>query len=895
MKTYKIIIVVYSVLNLLSFSAKGQVKTFEQAKNEVFGNLDISKINTGILYNAGFFNNEFKKFNGKENITDANFKIWLQCYGQLYNSFMINPKIPKPKELAEKFYKIKSDNTVYIGLINFNYNIIKDNALNDNLIIFRNNKLYDSFKTESPYKTENLFVAAPLIDSCFTIDGQITFQLDKQFFFTNIKNNINKIEIDFQDGSGYRKVDFGEEIFVNYETFGTKNIKIKFYASNRAYYCSSDMIIYTNKNTKSGDVGTYKKPDDTYSNITGIDIGIWYACENHQILKPIIFVEGFDPMNNKDLDSEKNKKNLWAVTSTSENILETLQEKGYDIFIIDFNDNATDLTQSAMMVVNAVNYINSIKQSNEELIIGGRSGGGLLARYALAYMEEHNMEHHTKLLLSIDSENQGANISLGFQHFVKDVLLEPRVNNILGTYFLSPYFNKTLNSPYARQILYYHCTATDADNNKAYPTQEHIDFYHSLNNLNNGIGYPTKVKRVAISNAGKNGQRQGVDYSQVLDDLQFPLNTQCQGYKISAVAYALPDYNQNSLIYDLSFKIRFLIVGCLFTSWVTIYSDKIHVDNTIPYDDATGSYLAFHRFNQDWLNFINYLPDITIASQHECFVPVSSSLDLDNDILPVSHGGVYCSVVNDVLNKPNIISLSDNMYLNLQPFTVTPFDIFLVDNSNNEHITSSSNWTSLINNQVSPENVFLQNQVINYNQNFYAKNNLIAGRNVTSTIPQGDFVIKSNKKVVFTSGNRIVLKPGFRAEYGAEFTAKIINTPNCTKKVSDFQTDNNYDNNDSEKESELKYSELTNVIQETEKPISVYPNPAKDKFYIIFNFEQKTPVEINIYDFEGRHIFSDKTNSRIISVNTENFHAGIYIVKLNVNNRIYTEKIIIQN
>ena len=64
--------------------------------------------------------------------------------------------------------------------------------------------------------------------------------------------------------------------------------------------------------------------------------------------------------------------------------------------------------------------------------------GGQISRYALAYMEANNIEHNTRLWVSIDSPHLGANIPIGLQTLVRQVmsdnaLAQDFVNNHLGS------------------------------------------------------------------------------------------------------------------------------------------------------------------------------------------------------------------------------------------------------------------------------------------------------------------------------------------------------------------------------------------------------------------------------------------------------------------------------
>jgi hypothetical protein len=63
------------------------------------------------------------------------------------------------------------------------------------------------------FTTREVLVASPLVK---TISGSsITFMISPSWLFSNINNKISRLEIDFDDGSGFRKFDIREQQMVN--------------------------------------------------------------------------------------------------------------------------------------------------------------------------------------------------------------------------------------------------------------------------------------------------------------------------------------------------------------------------------------------------------------------------------------------------------------------------------------------------------------------------------------------------------------------------------------------------------------------------------------------------------------------------------------------------------
>ncbi len=84
-----------------------------------------------------------------------------------------------------------------------------------------------------------------------------------------------------------------------------------------------------------------------------------------------------------------------------------------------------------------------------------------------------------------------------------------------------------------------------------------------------------------------------------------------------------------------------------------------------------------------------------------------------------------------------------------------------------------------------------------------------------------------------------------------------------------------------------------NKIKQANYEIKIYPNPANDILYFVFNdnLQQK---EIEIYNINGQKLYEFKTNNNSFDINTSNYKQGIYFCKIKSENRTDIKKIIIQ-
>ena len=182
-------------------------------------------------------------------------------------------------------------------------------------------------------------------------------------------------------------------------------------------------------------------------------VNIYYGCGNDlKLRKPIILSDGFDP------GDERGFIQIFDLISQN-NMLNKLRAEGFDIVVLDYLDGAGYIQRNAMIMVELIKSLNEelvLNNSTAQLSIIGPSMGGLIARYALTYMEKNNMNHNTNLFLSFDSPHLGANIPLGVQHSFK--FFAEKANSNGATEAL-----EKINSIAAQQLLLYHHTSFDKD------------------------------------------------------------------------------------------------------------------------------------------------------------------------------------------------------------------------------------------------------------------------------------------------------------------------------------------------------------------------------------------------------------------------------------------------
>jgi hypothetical protein len=172
------------------------------------------------------------------------------------------------------------------------------------------------------------------------------------------------------------------------------------------------------------------------------DAYVYLAPGRTEIQNPAVVVEGFD------LDNSMNWDELYALLN-QENLIETLRADGYDAVVLNFADATDYLQRNAFTVVDLLQQIQAIVGPQTTVALAGASMGGLVSRYALAYMETNALPHSVRTFVSFDAPHLGANIPLGIQYWV---------NFFSDQSSDAAFFLSLLNRPAARQMLVYHYT-----------------------------------------------------------------------------------------------------------------------------------------------------------------------------------------------------------------------------------------------------------------------------------------------------------------------------------------------------------------------------------------------------------------------------------------------------
>lgn len=322
----------------------------------------------------------------------------------------------------------------------------------------------------------------------------------------------------------------------------------------------------------------------------------------------------------------------WLAERTG-GLLNLLLKRGYDVCVL-LPDNATNLLQnSSMLLLSALEYVLDCSPSNTRVPVVGFSAGGIIARWALRYLQEHPDYfkypiNAVSAYVSFDTPHRGANVPLSIQYFLGYLaqkinavadLLEPGAAPMDGIEGLV-----AIRSPAARQLACYHY------GNAAPEGKQHPGPHPLRTQLLAELGdyWPAGIPRHAYANGCPDG---------------VPFDTAMPGDVI--LAYMGQD--------GMSFRaMPKNWEGCdVFTigpPWPRTTYNWVE-PGAQPLDSAAGSRTSFYHQVVNGLNFLGYndwLPAVVRAvittlsalphPAPSCFVPTTSALNLSDDVWGVA-------------------------------------------------------------------------------------------------------------------------------------------------------------------------------------------------------------------------------------------------------------------
>lgn len=583
--------------------------------------LDTHDLQTGVLYDRVLPLSGIERFGGDGRAT-ASRGSWRQLYEELRRASNDPTRRLPADALIERARR--REEAIPLAVLFDEYERLRPDALERGAVEVRGEQLVRG--SGEAFETRTAFAAAALREWTYR-GNRVRFVLHREDYVSNRHGAVPRLEVDLADGLGFRRVSFDRPLTAQYAETGTKTLRLRATTEDGAVVQAAFAFSVRALATVAPDDTIHVTGTIPYLGGVATGDGYVYLAPGHtQVQNPVVVVEGFD------LDNSMNADELYALLN-QENLIETLRADGYDAVVLNFVDATDYLQRNSFVLVELLQQIQGLAGPQTSVALAGASMGGLVSRYALAYMETNGPPHLVRTFLSFDVPHLGANIPLGIQYWV----------NFFSTQSAdAAFFLSLLNRPAARQMLVYHYTDPPTTAGQADPLRG--AFATDLA----GVGdWPGQPRLVAIANGSDIGAGQGFAAgAQVVQWSYSDLFVALTGN-----VWAVPNVTSTK-IFDGRIRILF-----------STTSQAVTVNGTQPYDNAPGGWRGSMA---DLDSVAAPYGDIVALYPNHCFIPTVSALAYDT-----------ADLFHVIAGDPD-------------PVSNTPFDAIYTQGTNQEHVAITS-------------------------------------------------------------------------------------------------------------------------------------------------------------------------------------------------------------
>gem|GEM_PF-804445 len=705
----------------LSFSAFGQgdsiiIQPNGQNYSDYFNSitqLESSRIPTGYLYDKVYPTARLDSIDPCDTIEVYDiFQGWWE---------MENAQVPEVQILS--YDSMRKDvlvqnlsHRIPILSMDMDFASIDHNALTDGRLILQDSMYVDAMQV-SPYNQHHVGITC-LSNNILEAGVDNILYFEDQHFYSNTGSQVEHIKIS-REGHPPFYVYPNQEYIFNTETLGEEywELEVELEGDDPNPCSKQKITIGEPKYKKKADCEDgelwiiesdipFKGYQESYATNSIADAHIYYhktggtIGQECEIIKPIIIVDGFDPLDKRVSDDIYKVMNYGTPNPIQPNLVKDFQQMGFDVIILNFpvigseaisyktdvvrykadgtfdryqsmpgRDGGADyIERNAFLTVKLIQEVNAKLAQNgssEELVVVGPSMGGMITRYALSYMEEQqnagapNMDHNTRLWLSFDAPHKGANISLGTQYTLD------YFGNFKGDQEQKDVFANELRSPAGRQLLMNQYDAAWST------TNFQSDFFHqtfynkvATTGLSGADGYPSNIRKVSLLNGTLNGTN---SFNPGDFDIFIKAKKGVEVFKL--ISRYSAEYGGSSKVFEGKFAETGFLSLSIYSSSITetnnnIFGSMDAVQGSF-YTDPKGisagivKQLKDQGVKEDKIDI--YYDDLAFT-----FIPSFSALDLDD--YGVFHWNSDQSTI-------------DNSCMNR-----TPFDSYYAPDANEDHI-----------------------------------------------------------------------------------------------------------------------------------------------------------------------------------------------------------------
>jgi hypothetical protein len=527
------------------------IPPFREAADQLLRGISQYPVPSGILYSKSFPFSGLAEENVRQ-LPEWNPGRFVQAVHELERASLTPPENPQGLKLSEKYRKQSLAGELQLLAFSTMVQELDTGRIKDTTLILENKvfRFNPKIGRDSPFSAQEMSAAVLMADPNPAIGLNYRIHFPQNIPLGNQFRLPLAARIRFGEGS-WEVLTPSAVLLKNFSSAGPLKMELEItWTGNLVRTYMQTLEIQSNNACQDPDF--FRRPDDCpewhsnpefapsappvaiqaqipFEGISGkgevyyyLRNGNQYSSTQLSLRNPILFVDGIDfgDARKGEVIYGKYLSYLPSQAGTSSSKLgEQLRSQGYDVIILNFPDGRIPANSSAgkanegidggcdFIERNAMVLVRLIQQVNQQLEPGskkitlvGPSMGGLIARYALAYMEKNASltgPHRCGLFLAQDSPFLGANIPVGLQQMIEN-LADFNVSKAEQALEL-------LRSPASCELLINHFQHSPGFTHHA----DRTTFLQNclLNSLPNSRGWPVdpEMRMVAIANGAGNG------------------------------------------------------------------------------------------------------------------------------------------------------------------------------------------------------------------------------------------------------------------------------------------------------------------------------------------------------------------------------------------------------
>lgn len=585
----KLLLLIYVIATgALFFPAVAELGSgIKEVCEQRYGTIEQSPIWTGILYDLVVPLSSISDFSGSADSKAAGYEQWLQIGFELRRASLDESNLPE-HTVFRKIGRDESRKHVYpLAFLNYHFNRIRSGMPVDSVFDIEDNRIVDI--NESAFYDDRVFAVSPLHTTTYR-GANTRFRMDLERWYFSNGRALKKVEIDFDDGLGYRHVPRQGDILIAYSQTGQKHVRVRALQDDDCVLHAA-FLFHVVRLTSPDPTTTWTLQATTpFSGQYTTGQAYIYLAEGHQeLVNPIVVSEGFD------LYNDMNWEELYELLNQQE-LLETIRTLGYDAVVLNYTDATNYIEGNAFLLEALLDSVQNSIDSTRTIALIGPSMGGLTTRYALCHMETQQIPHRVRAWISFDSPQRGAVIPLGMQYWVD--FFAPHSSS-------ADFLRSALNSPAAREMLIAHFTDPPSGTAASDPLRTALE-----SNFAAVGNYPAHPRKVAIANGS--GNAIGVGFN--------------PGAQLILYQYSSLLISMTGNVWALNNAASQQIFNGLFRIFLIANEQQsVTVNPVWPWDNAPGG-LRNSMYQMD--TTAAPYGDIIALHPNHCFIPTISALAL---------------------------------------------------------------------------------------------------------------------------------------------------------------------------------------------------------------------------------------------------------------------------